>query len=220
MPRERYPASMSSKQRPSKGVTRRSFIASVSAAAATTPSLLASSPRPEATALVRTSRIQGPGPVPMQLEVNGQKRKALVEARTTLLDLLRDQLGVTGAKEVCNMGSCGACTVDLDGRTVNACMTLALECEGRSVRTVEAMSDGDKLHPLQQAFVDEDALQCGYCTPGMLMSAEALLSKNPAASRAEIQKALSGNLCRCGTYPRIFTACERAGKQMPQGGGR
>lgn len=211
---------MSSKQRPSQGVTRRSFLASVSAAAATTPSLLASSSPPAAEVGATTSRIQGPGPVPLQLKVNGKNRKALVEARTTLLDLLRDQLGVTGAKEVCNMGSCGACTVDLDGRTVNACMTLALECEGRNVRTVEDLSEGGALHPLQRAFVEEDALQCGYCTPGMLMSAEALLSRNPAAGRAEIQKALAGNLCRCGTYPRVFTACERAGKDMRKGGER
>jgi xanthine dehydrogenase YagT iron-sulfur-binding subunit len=211
---------MSSKHRPTKGVTRRSFLAGISAAAATTPSLLSASLEPQTESAGLSSRTQGPGPAPLHLTVNGKKHKALVEPRATLLDLLRDHLHITGPKEVCNMGSCGACTVDLDGRTVNACMILALECEGAHVRTIEGLGKGEDLHPLQRAFVDEDALQCGYCTPGMIMSAEALLSKNPRASRSEIQKALAGNLCRCGTYPRLFTACERAGKEMEKGGGR
>lgn len=211
---------MSSKPRSSKGVTRRSFLAGVSAAAAATPSLLSSSTPAATPPLDGSSRILGPGKVPLQLEINGKRHKTLVEARTTLLDLLRDDLHITGTKEVCNMGSCGACTVNLNGRTVNACMTLALECEGAEVRTVEGLSQGDQLHPLQEAFVEADALQCGYCTPGMLMSAEALLTNNPGATLEEIQKALTGNLCRCGTYTRVFEACQKAGRKMQKGGER
>ena len=216
----RYPAHMSSKHRRSKGVTRRNFMAGVSAVAATAPSLLSSGSAvlPETGTPGLSSTILGPAPVPLQLLVNGKKRKALVEARTTLLDLLRDHLHITGAKEVCDLGSCGSCTVELEGRTINACMTLALQCEGARVRTVEGLSEGEQLHPLQAAFVEQDALQCGYCTPGILMSAQALLVKNPDASRDEIRKALAGNLCRCGTYPRVFTACEQAGKKMKKRG--
>lgn len=211
---------MSSQPRSPKGVTRRSFLAGVSAAAAATPSLLSSTTPVEPRTWDRSSRILGPGKIPLQLEVNGKRHKTLVEPRTTLLDLLRDDLHITGTKEVCNMGSCGACTVHLNGRTVNACMTLALECEGSEVETVEGLSQGDELHPLQEAFVEADALQCGYCTPGMLMSAEALLAKNPGANLEEIQKALAGNLCRCGTYSRVFQACQNAGKKMEKGGER
>lgn len=138
----------------------------------------------------------------------------MVEPRATLLDLLRNQLELTGAKEACDLGACGACTLEVGGKTVNACMVLALDCEGAEILTVEGLSDGEKLHPLQQSFVEADALQCGYCTCGMLMSAHACLAANPGAGSREIREALAGNLCRCGTYPRVFEACEKAAHTM------
>ncbi len=150
----------------------------------------------------------------LQLQVDGQEWKGKVEARTTLLDLLRNRIGNTGPKEVCDLGACGACTVLLNGRTVNACMTLALACQGATVVTVRGIGSPRYPHPLQEAFVEDDALQCGFCTPGMILSAFALLERNANPTRREIQEALAGNLCRCGTYTRIFEAVERAAAEL------
>jgi xanthine dehydrogenase YagT iron-sulfur-binding subunit len=148
--------------------------------------------------------------LPLSLRVNGEDHHLMVEPRRTLLDLLRHDLALTGAKKVCDMGNCGACTVMLDGRTVYACLTLALDCEGKEVRTIEGLADGMELDPVQQAFIEEDAFQCGYCTPGQIISLRSLLDETPDPSDTEIMRAVSGNLCRCGAYAHIAGAGRRA----------
>jgi xanthine dehydrogenase YagT iron-sulfur-binding subunit len=140
------------------------------------------------------------------LEVNGEARSLDVEPRRTLVDALRNDLGLTGAKKACGMGDCGACTVLLDGRAVYSCLLLAVDCDGRAVHTVEGLAKDGHLERVQQAFVEADALQCGYCTPGQVMAALALLEANPAPSEEEIRHAMSGNLCRCGAYANIAKA--------------
>jgi carbon-monoxide dehydrogenase small subunit len=154
----------------------------------------------------------------LTLNVNGETY--IVEhapVSRTLLQVLRDDLGLTGTKEGCGEGDCGACTVMMDGLAVNACLVLAAEAEGKPIVTVEGLVRGGKLHPLQQAFVDEGAVQCGFCTPGMLMSAKALLDVNPSPTEAEIRTTLSGNLCRCTGYVRIVSAVQRAATEMAKG---
>ena len=148
----------------------------------------------------------------IQLNINGQVRTLEVEPRTTLLSALRYQLETTGPKEVCDRGECGACTVLMNGKPVLACMTLAFDAIGKEIVTVEGLVKDGKLDPVQQAFVEKDALMCGFCTPGFVMSVRALLNKNPNPSEAEVRKAVSGNLCRCGTYPRVFEAALAAAK--------
>jgi aerobic-type carbon monoxide dehydrogenase small subunit (CoxS/CutS family) len=140
------------------------------------------------------------------LDVNGERHALALEPRRTLLDVLRRELGLTGAKRACDMGNCGACTVHLDGRAVYSCLTLAVDCEGRAVTTIEGLAKDGALDPLQAAFVAADALQCGYCTPGQVMSLRALLNDNPWPSEEEIRRAVSGNLCRCGAYRNIVRA--------------
>jgi aerobic carbon-monoxide dehydrogenase small subunit len=143
------------------------------------------------------------------LTVNGDRHSAAVEPSTTLVELLREKLRLTGTKQGCGTGDCGACTVLLDGRAVNSCLTLAMEAEGAEVTTVEGIApSGEELHPLQQAFVDHGATQCGFCTPGMVVSAVHLLDENPAPSELEIRRALGGNLCRCTGYTKIVEAVE------------
>ncbi|PFG41105.1 carbon-monoxide dehydrogenase small subunit [Georgenia soli] len=140
------------------------------------------------------------------MTVNGTDRIVDVPANRALLDALRDECGLPGTKECCAVGECGACTVTMDGRTVNSCLVLAVEADGADVRTVEALAADGELSPLQQAFLDHGAVQCGFCIPGMLMSAEALLTENPDPSEEEIREGLSGNLCRCAGYARMFAA--------------
>jgi len=147
------------------------------------------------------------------LEVNGEQHEVTVRPRHTLLEALREKIGLTGTKDGCEQGTCGACTVLLDGRAVLACLTLAVECEGREIRTVEGLAQASSLSAIQQAFLDQGAVQCGFCTPGMLMSATALLEKNPKPSLAEIKKALEGNLCRCTGYNAIVDAIRQASGQ-------
>jgi aerobic-type carbon monoxide dehydrogenase small subunit (CoxS/CutS family) len=142
--------------------------------------------------------------------LNGDPRTLAVEPRRTLLDALRVDLSLTGTKKVCDMGDCGACTVLLDGQAVYACLTLAVDCEGREVITIEGLAQGGQLDPVQQAFVEADAYQCGFCTPGQIMSVTALLSEQHAPSEDEIRRAVSGNLCRCGAYQNIVKAGQRA----------
>ena len=144
------------------------------------------------------------------LTVNGARERLEVPSNMTLLYMLRDKLGLTGTKNGCEAGECGACTVLLDGEPVNSCMMLAVEADGREVLTVEGLSEGDRLSPLQEAFVEHNAVQCGFCTPGMLMSAHALLARNPHPSEDEIKEALVGNLCRCTGYVRIIDAISTA----------
>lgn len=154
------------------------------------------------------------GRVPVRLTVNGQAKTATVDPRRTLLEMLRTDLDLTGTKKVCDRGSCGACTVLLDGRPVYSCMTLALDAEGRKVETVEGLAKGDNYHPLQTAFVERDALMCGFCTPGFLMSCKALLDTNKSPTRDDVKDACAGNLCRCGTYPNIFDAALDAARKV------
>nr|WP_206809400.1 (2Fe-2S)-binding protein [Paradesulfitobacterium ferrireducens] len=144
--------------------------------------------------------------------INGQPWKGQVEAHETLLDLIRDKLGLTGTKKGCDSGECGACTVILNGLSVNSCIVPALEVEGKEVLTIEGLSRGEVLHPIQEAFISEGAVQCGFCTPGMIMSTKALLDSNPHPSKQEIRQALAGNLCRCTGYGRIVAAVEKAAK--------
>lgn len=152
----------------------------------------------------------------IQLHVNGETRNLEVEPRTTLLSALRENLQVTGPKEVCDRGECGACTVLLNGKPVLACMTLAFDAVGKEVLTVEGLVKDGKLDPVQQAFVEKDALMCGFCTPGFVMSVRALLNKNPNPTETEVRKAVAGNLCRCGTYPRVFEAASVAAKNAAE----
>src|SRR6476469_5420447 len=144
------------------------------------------------------------------LRVNGRVHQEQVDARTTLLDLLREHLDLTGTKKGCNFGECGACTVHLNGRRVNGCLVLAASAGGREVTTIEGLAENGKFHPVQQAFIDHDAFQCGFCTPGQVMSAVALLREGHAGSPTEIREWMSGNLCRCASYPQIVSAVEAA----------
>jgi xanthine dehydrogenase YagT iron-sulfur-binding subunit len=184
------------------GVSRRDFLKISTISAAAVPIL--------GTKVVEAPgepvRIYGPGKVPVELTINGQKHALRLEPRVTLLDALRDQLDITGAKRVCDRGECGACTVLLDNRAVYACSVLAIEAQGMAITTVEALTQGETLHPIQQAFVDNDASQCGFCTPGFVVAFKAVLDKHPNATPEEIRRGLSGNLCRCGTYHGIHLA--------------
>jgi carbon-monoxide dehydrogenase small subunit len=153
----------------------------------------------------------------VQLKVNGELRSAIVAPETTLLSLLRDHLGLTGAKLGCDVGDCGTCTVLVDGTSVNSCLMLAGKADGREVTTVEGLASAAELHPLQKAFEERGALQCGFCGPGMLMSAKSLLDRNPNPSVPEVRDALSGNLCRCTGYTKIIEAVLEAGQVMSSG---
>lgn len=146
----------------------------------------------------------------IQININGAARRADVDPQTTLLSTLRDHLGLTGAKYGCGEGQCGACTVLIDGKATRSCVTLAGSVAGKKITTIEGLSGNGALHPVQQAFIDADAMQCGYCTPGMILSGAALLDRNPNPSRDDIVRAMEGNICRCGTYPRIVEAMRLA----------
>jgi xanthine dehydrogenase YagT iron-sulfur-binding subunit len=148
----------------------------------------------------------GPGPVPATLRVNGAEHTLQMEPRTTLAEALRIHLGMTGTKIICDRGVCSGCTVWLDKMPVNSCMTLAIDAIGHHVTTIEGLAREGEAHPLQAAFVKHDAMQCGFCTPGMVMSCAALLERNPHPSEHDVRHAVSGNLCRCGTYPKVFAA--------------
>jgi len=158
----------------------------------------------------------GPGPVPVTLRVNGVAHQLAVEPRVTLLDALRERLDLPGTKKGCDRGECGACTVLLNGRRSNACLTLAVMQDGAAVTTIEGLAEGDRLHPMQQAFIRHDGFQCGGCTPGQIMSAVGLLREQPVRTDAEIREAMSGNLCRCSAYPNIVAAI----REVAQDGGR
>ncbi|MBM4433692.1 MAG: (2Fe-2S)-binding protein [Chloroflexi bacterium] len=159
------------------------------------------------------TRWKGPSPVDVSFEVNGHRRTVHVPPHRTLLDALREDLGLMGAKKVCDEGTCGACTVIVDGRPVYSCMTLAVATEGRSVETVEGLARDGSLHAVQDAFIAHDAFQCGFCTPGQIMSVVALLRATPSPGADDVRRAVSGNLCRCGAYPRIVEAALAAAKR-------
>jgi xanthine dehydrogenase YagT iron-sulfur-binding subunit len=161
---------------------------------------------PEAEAAQAGPPAVGPGEVPVRLMVNGKQLNLMIEPRVTLLDALRMRADLTGNKRGCDRGACGACTMIVDGRAVYACSTLAIEVQGKQIRNVDGLASGATLHPVQQAFCDHDALMCGFCTPGFIMASVALLEKNPAPTPEQIKKGLDGNICRCGTFSRIFEA--------------
>ncbi len=194
-------------------LSRRSFLrgSAVTTAGATmvnaTSALLAQAETAES-----TSTSGGPDAVPITLQVNGVARALRVEPRATLAEVLRGPLGLTGTKIGCDRGACGACTVLVDAQPVCSCMLLAIDVGARPVATIEGLAQGDTLHPVQQAFIEHDALQCGYCTPGMLMSCAALLNRRPAADADDVRAAISGHVCRCGTYPHVVTATLAAAK--------
>ena len=155
-------------------------------------------------------RVVGPGEVPISLMVNGKRVDLRIEPRVTLLDAIRNRADLTGNKRVCDRGTCGACTMIVDGRTVYSCSTLAIETQGKQIRTVDGLSTGNTLHPVQQAFCDVDALMCGFCTPGFVVATVALLEKYPNATPAQARRELDGNICRCGTFVRILEAAMKA----------
>jgi xanthine dehydrogenase YagT iron-sulfur-binding subunit len=201
---------------PGKGVSRRGFITSVgtgaigvAAVAGLAPVAPAEAAPPDATPSGEMAAIA--------LMVNGRLQKLLVEPRWSLLHVLRDRLGLTGTKVGCERGECGACTVLIDGKPRYACMTLAVEADGREITTVEGLMNGEELGLTQQAFAQEDAFQCGYCTPGQVMAAEGLLRVNPSPSLDEIRQGMAGNLCRCGAYAHIFKAVDTAAALKRQG---
>ena len=201
---------------PRSGVSRRSFLKGAGAAGLAAsqlglPALEAEQTRPDEVT------VSGPDPVAVRFHVNGQPYVVRCEPRVTLADALRDHLGLSGTKVICDRGACGGCTVLLDNEPVVSCMLLAVAAQGKHIQTVEGLAQGDRLDPLQDAFIAHDALQCGYCTPGMLMSCKALLARNPIPSRAEITTAISGNICRCGTYPHVFAAVLAASGQHDEG---
>lgn len=164
-------------------------------------------------------KLYGPTKTSITLMVNGAKRTAEVEPRVTLLEALRHELDVTGAKRVCDRATCGACTVIVDGKSVYSCTMLAIEAQGKQITTVEGLMQGDKLHPIQQAFVDNDGQQCGYCTPGFVVACKAFLDKNPTPTPEQVNQGLGGNLCRCGTYVGVRAAVLQAAS-MQKGGKR
>ena len=152
------------------------------------------------------ARVVGPGDVPVRLTVNGRQVNLMIEPRVTLLDALRMRADMTGNKRVCDRGTCGACTMLVDGRPVYSCSTLAIDVQGKQIRNIDGLANGQTLHPVQQAFCDKDALMCGFCTPGFIMASVGLLEKHPNATSEQIKKGLDGNICRCGTFNRIFEA--------------
>jgi xanthine dehydrogenase YagT iron-sulfur-binding subunit len=197
------------KNETNSGVSRREFL-KISTIAAAVP--VVATPN-VVTAAGESVAVHGPGKVPVQLEINGKAYKASLEPRVTLLDALRDTFDITGAKRVCDKAECGACTVLLEGRAVYACAILAIEAQGKKITTVEALMEQGQLHPIQRAFVDNDASQCGFCTPGFVVACKAMLDKHPNPTPEDILQELSGNLCRCGTYAGIRGAVAQVARK-------
>jgi len=199
-----------------RGLSRRDFIrgtgAAVSAGTLLSGGLLH--------AKAGGAKVSGPGAVPIALRINGQPRNLSVEPRVTLLDAMRDFLDLTGAKKVCDRATCGACTVHLDGKPVYACTILAIDAQGHEITTIEGLAPEGKLHEVSAAFVENDAQQCGFCTPGFVMSCAAYLRGNPSPTEDQVAAALGGNLCRCGTYVGVRKAAVSAARQLAGKGGR
>ena len=196
---------MPSKKKDEPGFSRRTFLKTVGAGGVAAGVL-----GPQA-ADAQGVKAAGPGAVPIQLNINGRVHKLEVEPRVTLLDALRTRLEITGVKRVCDRGSCGACTMMLDGKLIYSCSTLAIEAQGKPIRTVESLAQGTVLHPVQQAFCDHDGLMCGFCTPGFVLAVASLLEQNPKPTAEQARKALDGNICRCGTYKGVLAAALNTG---------
>jgi aerobic-type carbon monoxide dehydrogenase small subunit (CoxS/CutS family) len=200
---------------PAPSFSRRTFFKGLGSVAAITTATSKLQAATEELERLNGERKFGPAAVPIELEINGRTERLEVEPRVTLLDALRMKLGLTGSKEVCDRATCGACTVLLDGAPVYACMQLAIEAQGKAITTIEGLAKGGELTKVQKAFVACDALMCGYCTSGFVLSVTALLRRNPHPTRDEVVQACSGNLCRCGTQPRIVQAAlEAAGVEQ------
>ncbi|MFF4621833.1 (2Fe-2S)-binding protein [Nonomuraea jabiensis] len=198
----------------SSGLSRRGFLSTTAVggvAAGVLPSALAADP---ADASVGQGMAPDGHSSVLSVTVNGRRHQVTIDNRTSLLDLLRERLALPGTKKGCDAGACGACTVLVDGRRVNACLTLAVRCQGAEVTTIEGLASGDgELHPLQRAFVEQDAFQCGYCTPGQIMSGVACIREGHTGSREEIREWMSGNICRCGCYVKIVNAVQQAARE-------
>jgi len=164
--------------------------------------------------IVKETVEEGKGKTLLSLKINGKKISTKVEPRTTLAELIRDKLNLTGTKLVCNHGECGACTVLLDGKAVYSCHILALDADGKEVTTIEGLLTGEKLNPVQEAFIEHDGIQCGFCTPGQIMSAQAILNKNPKPTKEQILDGMSGNICRCSAYPNIIKSVVAAAGKL------
>ena len=201
---------------PKTTFSRRGFLKGAGVTAATTVMESANALSRETKDVLHRDRTVGPDALPVKLHVNGQEHSVTIEPRYTLAETLRDNLGLTGTKVVCDRGSCSACTVWIDKTPALACMTLAIDAVGRQITTIEGISQGDTMHRVQAAFVKHDAMQCGFCTPGMVMSCAALLDRNPNPNLNDVKRAVSGNLCRCGTYPKVFAATLDVAQQRGQ----
>jgi xanthine dehydrogenase YagT iron-sulfur-binding subunit len=196
-----------------RGFSRRGFMQGVGATGVVAPALLEQPAEAQTTA-----GVIGPGAVPITLTINGKAMKAAVEPRETLLDVLRNHLDLTGAKRVCDRGTCGACSVLVGGKVMYACSILAIEAQGKAITTIEGFAmTGNKPHPVVQAFVNNDAQQCGYCTPGFVMAAKGFLDKHPNPTQEQVEKGLAGNICRCGTYVGVRKAVLEAAKNYKGG---
>jgi aerobic-type carbon monoxide dehydrogenase small subunit (CoxS/CutS family) len=196
------------------GVSRRRFLQTVGLSAAAAPLARSADAAPPEGAAGAVP-ILGPGPVGITLRVNDKPYQATIDPATTLLEALRLELDLTGTKAICDRGACGGCSVLVDGKLTASCMTLAVDAVGSEITTIEGLAQGDRLDPVQESFVRHDALQCGYCTPGMIVAARALLNDNPRPTPDQIRHALSGNLCRCGTYGNVVNAVLDASGQQP-----
>ena len=200
--------------KPKSGVSRRGFIRGIGIGSGAVGSGILQT---EAIAEPPAAKVAGPEAVPITLQINGKPVNLTVEPRVTLLDALRDRLDMTGAKKVCDRAACGACTVIMNGKAVYACNILAIDAQGKAIQTIEGLSAGGRLHPVEAAFVNHDAQQCGFCTPGFVMAVKNFLDRNPSPTAEQVKDGLGGNLCRCGTYMGIRQAALEASKMMKGG---
>jgi xanthine dehydrogenase YagT iron-sulfur-binding subunit len=203
-------------EQPRRGVSRRSFLqtAGLSAAAASLGSAAETLAKQNA-AQESGAAVIGPDPAAISLNINGRDVAMTIDPATTLLEALRVHAGLTGSKEICDRGSCGGCSVAIDGKLIASCLMLAIDAVGSKITTVEGLAQGDRLDPIQEAFIRHDALQCGYCTPGLIMASWVLLKQNAKPNLGDIKRGLAGNICRCGTYTNIFNAVLEASGQPP-----